>query len=116
MSLALIARAFILSCGGKAMFRQCSRCGKPFTPQELCKDITKNLEAKRLASGVEGVLLRVYTCAQCSRDDVFVDVCALPGESDAEYHHRKHELERLVQQLPTGDAAIVLAERPGLRA
>jgi hypothetical protein len=98
------------------MFRQCSHCGKPFTPQDLCKDVTKNLEAQRTASGIEGVLLRVYTCSDCARDDVFVDVCPLPGESREDYDRRKYELETLVRQLPTGDADVVLAERPAVRA
>jgi hypothetical protein len=99
--------------GGIAMFRQCSHCGEPFTAHDLCKDITNNLEAERMANGVDGVAFRVYTCSRCGRDDVFVDVCALPGESDTDYQRRKHELERLVAQVPQGDAALVLAERPG---
>jgi hypothetical protein len=94
------------------MFRQCSHCGRPFTAQDLCKDVTKNVEAQRMDNGVEGVLFRVYTCPDCARDGVFVDVCQLPDESDADYQHRKEELERLVEQLPKGEADVVLAEWP----
>jgi hypothetical protein len=95
------------------MFRQCSHCGQPFTARDLCKDVTKNVEAQRMANGVDGVNFRVYTCAHCGKDDVFVDVCSLPGESEADHLRRKQELEALVRELPKGDAEVVLAERPG---
>src|ERR1700722_17562976 len=70
--------------GGFAMHRQCSRCGQAFTAHDLCKDVTKNVEAQRMANGVDGVLFRVYTCGHCACDDVFVDVCPLAGETDAD--------------------------------
>jgi hypothetical protein len=94
------------------MFRQCSRCGQPFTAQDLCKDVSKNVEAQRMAGGVEGVVFRVYTCSQCETDDLFVDVCPLPGESMEAFHERAHELEQLIEDLPRTDADVVLAERP----
>jgi hypothetical protein len=93
------------------MFRQCSHCGRPFTAPDLCKDVTKNLEARRMASGVDGVVFRVYACAACAKDDVFVDVSPLPGESDEAFRQRKEELEALVKDLPRGDADVVLAQR-----
>jgi DNA-directed RNA polymerase subunit RPC12/RpoP len=94
------------------MFRKCSHCGEPFKAQDLCKDVSRELEHQRMAAGVEGVLVRVYTCAQCQKDDVFVDVTPLPDESEEAFHDRKRELERIVHQLPKTDADVVLAERP----
>jgi hypothetical protein len=94
------------------MLRKCSQCGEPFTAQDLCKDVSKNVEAQRMASGVEGVHFAVYTCSRCAKDDVFVDVVPLPGESGEAFQRRKQELERLVGQLPKSDANVVLAERP----
>jgi DNA-directed RNA polymerase subunit RPC12/RpoP len=94
------------------MFRQCSRCGQPFTAHDLCKDISKTVEAQRLAGGVEGVAFRVYTCPRCEKDDLFVDVTPLPGESIEAFHQRKEQVESLIHEIPPSDADIVIAERP----
>ena len=94
------------------MYRACSHCGKPFSASDLCKDVSKRLEAQRMALGVEGVLFRVYNCSRCNRDDLFVDVCSVPGESAEEYRARKDGLEDLIQDLPMTEADVVLAERP----
>jgi len=94
------------------MFRQCSRCGQPYTPRDLCKDVSKNVEAERMARGVEGVAFRIYTCPRCQKDDLFVDVCPLPGESIDAFHQRKRDLERLIEELPSSDADVVVAARP----
>ncbi len=64
-----------------------------------------------MAAGVEGVLVRVYTCSHCQKDDVFLDVCPMPGESNEAVRKRKRELESVVRQIPKGDADVVLAER-----
>ena len=65
-----------------------------------------------MACGVEGLLFRVYICSHCSKEDLFVDVCHMPGESEEGYHRRKEDLEQLIEQIPKGDADVVLAERP----
>ena len=65
-----------------------------------------------MACGVEGVLFRVYICPRCQTEDLFVDVCPLPGESGEAFQDRKRDLEYLVEQIPKGDADVVLAERP----
>jgi hypothetical protein len=93
------------------MFRQCSRCGQPFAPQDLCKDVSKKVEAQRMANSVEGVAFRIYSCPRCQTDDLFVDVCPLSGESTEAFHDRRRELERIIADLPTSDTDVVIAER-----
>jgi len=65
-----------------------------------------------MARGVEGVAFRIYTCPRCQKDDLFVDVCPLPGESIDAFHQRKRDLERLIEELPSSDADVVVAARP----
>lgn len=93
------------------MLRTCRHCGHAFTPSELCRDASKEIEAQRKTAHVEGLHFRCYACAQCGFDNLFVDLHPVPGESDEEYRRRKHDLEEFVRQLHPEGAEIVLIER-----
>ena len=93
------------------MMRECKHCHKLFTPRELCKDVSKEIESERKASGVDGVLFRCYTCAHCGVDNLFVDIHPLEGESDEAFRRRRQELEATVQQLHPAGTEVVLVER-----
>jgi len=62
--------------------RNCSHCGKEFTPRELAREESRGMEAERKALGLEGVLFRYYACSGCGHADIFLDVRPLeiPGD------------------------------------
>lgn len=93
------------------MMRECQHCHKNFAPNELCKDVSKEIEAARKASGVEGVHFRCYACSHCGFDNLFVDLVPREGESDADFQRRKAEVEATVQQVHPEGAEVVLVER-----
>lgn len=93
------------------MMRNCSRCGKEFTPQELSRADSKGLEAERKALGLEGVLFRYYTCSVCGQADIFVDIRPLEGESEEDFIRRRQELEAAIQPLEKDGVDVVLCER-----
>jgi hypothetical protein len=93
------------------MMRNCSQCGKAFTPQELSREDSKGLEAERKALGLEGVLFRYYTCAACGQADIFVDICPLAGEFEEDFHRRREELEATLQQLQGEGVEVVVRAR-----
>ena len=93
------------------MIRVCSKCEKQLTPQELCREESKGMEAERKSLGLQGVLFRYYTCAGCGTADIFVDVLTLEGESEADFQQRRGELEAVVRQLHSEQTAVVLVER-----
>lgn len=93
------------------MIRTCSHCGKTFTPQELSREDSKGLEAERKALGLEGVLFRYYHCSACTQADIFVDVLPLEGEHEADFRHRREELEATIQQLQGEGVDVVVSAR-----
>jgi hypothetical protein len=93
------------------MMRNCSRCGKEFTPPELSREDSKGLEAERKALGLEGVLFRYYTCSVCGQADIFVDIRPLEGESEDDFVRRREELEAAIRPLEKDGVDVVLCER-----
>ena len=93
------------------MQRNCSHCGKGFTPQELCREETHGMEGKRKALGLEGVLFRYYTCLACRTADIFVDVHQLQGETDEAFRRRRDELEATIRPLHGDGVEVVVGER-----
>jgi hypothetical protein len=70
------------------------------------------MEADRKALGLEGVRFLYYTCSQCGRTDIFLDVHHRFGESDQEFQHREADLEAAIRRVQPKDVDIVLVERP----
>jgi hypothetical protein len=92
------------------MQRKCSHCRKDFTPQELSREETKGMEARRKALGLEGVLFRYYTCSACGTADIFVDLRPLEGETDEAFRRRRDELEATINGLEGEGVEVVLVE------
>lgn len=95
------------------MQRECRHCHKHFTPGELVKDVSKGIEAARKQYGVEGVHFRCYACSHCGKDNLFVDVQPICGESDESYRKRKAEVEAAVGEVQPQGAEVVLTAKPG---
>jgi hypothetical protein len=93
------------------MMRNCSQCGKVFTPQELSRADSKGLEAERKSLGLEGVLFRYYTCAACGQADIFVDICPLEGEFEEDFRRRREELVASIEQLQGEGVEVVVRAR-----
>jgi hypothetical protein len=94
------------------MQRHCTNCDRPFTAQDLAKEVSKGMEAQRKAWGLEGVLFRYYACPACGQADIFVDVNPLPGEEPAGFLRRRQELEQAAGGLHAEQVEVVLGERP----
>ena len=93
------------------MLRNCSRCMRLLSPQELCKEQSRALKAERKALGLEGVLFRYYECLRCGKADIFVDIHPLEGETAAEFNTRRDELDAVIRRLHGDEADVVLVER-----
>ena len=93
------------------MIRECTSCHKPFTPRELAREESKNMEAERKAHGLQGFLFRYYTCERCGQADIFVDLRPLPGETDEDFRRRRDELETTVRQLHADRVDVVLVPK-----
>jgi hypothetical protein len=93
------------------MTRKCKHCHHPFRPEELCKEVSRAIEAQRRSSGVEGISFYCYTCSECGLDNLFVDIRPLEGETEEEFHCRRNELEEAAQELAPAGAEVVLVER-----
>ena len=91
--------------------RECLQCGHPFTASDLSRYVSKEIEAERKSSGVEGVLFRCYVCPECGQENLFLDVHHLDGETPAEFKHRRDELERTIRQVPPTGVQIGVMER-----
>src|SRR5207237_615042 len=48
------------------MKRECTRCGRPFTPGDLAREESREMAAKRRAAGLEGVRFLYYSCPRCA--------------------------------------------------
>jgi hypothetical protein len=80
------------------MKRECSRCGRPFTPQDLARTESRNMEADRKAAGLDGVRFLYYRCP-CGTDGIFVDILPRPDEPAQEFDRRRDEMEGVVRQM-----------------
>jgi hypothetical protein len=69
------------------------------------------MEAERKALGLQGILFRYYTCSRCGQADIFVDLRPLPGETDADFHQRRDELEATLRQLHADRVDIVVVKK-----
>jgi hypothetical protein len=90
------------------MQRECTHCGKPYTPAELSREESRGMERERKQLGLEGVLFRYYICSGCGGADIFVDVHPLPGESLDDFRRRRAELEEAVRDLHGDGVDVVL--------
>jgi len=102
------------------MQRECTRCRRLFSPPDLARDESKNLEADRKAAGLVGVRFLYYTCPACRTADIFVDILPVAGEPDEAFHRRRDEMEAVVRRLhdEAGDGtveAVVMEVRPADR-
>src|SRR3954453_11402295 len=90
------------------MKRECTRCGRPFTPGDLAREESKEMEAGRRAAGLEGLRFLYYSCPECGTNDVFVDVLPRPGESPGDFDARRKEMEDVARGLPKDVAEVVV--------
>ena len=81
------------------MHRTCTRCARSFTPGDLVKAESKNMEAERKAAGLDGIRFLYYRCNACEIDDVFVDILPREGEPAEEYRMRRENMEVAVRTL-----------------
>jgi hypothetical protein len=93
------------------VIRECTSCHKPFTPRDLAREESKGMEAERKALGLEGILFRYYTCAQCGQADIFVDIRPLRWETDEDFRRRRDELEVTVRQLHADRVDVVVVPK-----
>lgn len=80
------------------MRRECTRCGRPFAPQDLAREESRNMEAERKAAGLEGVRFLYYRCP-CGMNDIFVDILPRDDEFAEDFEQRREALEAAVRQL-----------------
>jgi hypothetical protein len=81
------------------MQRECTRCRRSFTPPDLARAESKNLEAERKAAGLVGVRFLYYTCPACQTADIFVDILPVAGEPSEAFGQRRDEMESVVRRL-----------------
>lgn len=93
------------------MHRECTSCGRPFTPRDLARQESRGMEAERRALGLQGIAFRYYMCPACDWADIFIDVARLAGESPEAFHGRRGELEAAVRQLHAERVDVVLMSR-----
>jgi hypothetical protein len=90
------------------MKRDCTRCGRPFTPSDLARDESREMEGERRAAGLEGVRFLYYSCPECGTNDIFVDILPRPGESPDDFRARQEEMEEVARGLPRAEAEVVV--------
>lgn len=96
------------------MKRDCTRCRRPFTPDDLAREESTDMEAERRAAGLEGIRFLYYRCPGCGTNDIFVDILPLPGESPDDFRARRDQMEEVVRGLPRdqAEAVVVPVEQP----
>jgi hypothetical protein len=95
------------------MARPCTRCGRPFTPADVRREETDNLEAGRAAHGLEGVKFLYCHCPGCGMDDIFVGILPRETEFVEEYEARRAAMEAVVRGLHAdGVEAVVVPVNP----
>jgi hypothetical protein len=95
----------------KAMTRNCTHCQAPFSGRDLAKAESKEMEHERKLRGLHGVRFLYYTCARCGRDDIFVEVYPMPGETSEQLHQRREELEATARQLTADRVEVVVTQK-----
>src|SRR3979411_2071704 len=80
------------------MNRECTRCQRPFTPEDLSQTESRNMEAERKSAALEGVRFVYYHCP-CGMNDIFVDILPVQNERRADFEKRRTEMEEVVQQM-----------------
>ena len=65
------------------MTRVCTRCRRPFTPADLARRQSRDMEAERRSVGLEGVQFMGYRCPICGMNDIFVEILPLAGPAHA---------------------------------
>ena len=93
------------------MNRQCSCCGRIFTRSDFLRDESRSLEAERKAARLQGVHFFDYRCPACGKEDVFLDVVRLDGESAEDYEARKAALETTASGVRAERLDVVVVER-----
>ena len=81
------------------MQRECTRCRHRFTPGDLARQQSKNMEAERKAAGLTGVRFLYYDCPYCGASDIFVDILPLGEEAPEDFLRRRDEMEAVVRRL-----------------
>src|SRR5262249_9081691 len=81
------------------MQRACTRCSHPFTPGDLVRPYSKDMEAKRREAGLAGLRFLYYRCPDCGIGDIFVDVLPIDGESPDQFYRRRVDMEAVVRRL-----------------
>jgi hypothetical protein len=95
------------------MARPCIRCARPFTPADVSREETDNLEAGRTEHGLEGVTFVYCHCPACGMDDIFVDIFPLETEFAEDYQARRAAMEAMVRGLHAeGVEAVVVPVNP----
>jgi hypothetical protein len=95
------------------MNRHCTRCGRKFTPDDLARTESRNMEADRKAAGLEGVQFLYYNCP-CGTADIFVDILPRDDEFVDDFEARRAAMEAAVRRLH-GDgleARVVTVDAP----
>jgi hypothetical protein len=93
------------------MKRECTRCGRMFTPQDLCRADSRGMEAERKAAGLDGFRFLHYQCPACSMSDIFVDMLPLDGESPEDFDRRRAEMEGIARGAHEEQAEAVVVVR-----
>ena len=91
------------------MNRDCTRCRRPFTPDDLGREESKDMEQQRRSAGLKGVRFLYFHCPGCGMDDIFVDILPLAGESPEDFRARRDEMESVARSLPREAAEVVVA-------
>jgi hypothetical protein len=101
------------------MRRLCTNCRHAFTPGDLVRPRSKDMEADRKAAGLAGVRFLYYACPDCGTDDIFVDILPLDGEAPEVMRRRQAEMEAVVRAMHDGqpgggvDAVVTAPWLPG---
>lgn len=90
------------------MPRDCTRCRRPFAVADLSREETRNMEAERKASGLEGVKFLYFHCPGCGMDDIFVAVVPLETEFVEDFEARRDAMEQVVRGLHADHVAAVV--------
>jgi hypothetical protein len=90
------------------MQRDCTRCQRQFTLEDLSREETSNLEAGRKANGLEGVKFLYFHCPACEMNDIFVAILPLETEFVEDYQLRRDAMEKVVRGLHAEDVAAVV--------
>lgn len=80
------------------MMRQCTRCQRPFTSEDLARAESKGMESDRKARGLDGFRFIYYHCP-CGMNDIFVDILPRDDEFEEDFERRRAEMESTVRDL-----------------